>query len=128
MTTDEKDHIPDVGQMAPASDDSADWLRHAYADQAIRAQKAEAEIERLRSYTYGYTSGISPGFEIKLTLTDEEREAIHHVVGDMADITGPVEDTLRGLLDRTKRTAPPGSSSPPTARPLSGDGGSKERN
>ena len=35
-------------------------------------------------------------------LTDAEREAIHWVIGDVADITGPVEDTLRGLLERTK--------------------------
>jgi hypothetical protein len=34
------------------------------------------------------------------TLTVEEREAIHHVVGDVADITGPVEATLRSLLER----------------------------
>jgi len=36
------------------------------------------------------------------TLTAEEREAINWVLGDVADITGPVEDTLRGLLERTK--------------------------
>ena len=35
------------------------------------------------------------------TLTDAEREAIHHACGDVSDITGPVEDTLRGLLERT---------------------------
>ena len=36
------------------------------------------------------------------TLTAEEREAIHCVVGDVADITGPVENALRGLLERLK--------------------------
>jgi hypothetical protein len=36
------------------------------------------------------------------TLTDEERQAIAWVCGDVADITGPTEDTLRGLLERTK--------------------------
>lgn len=36
----------------------------------------------------------------RLRLTDAEREALHHVVGDVADITGPVEDTIRGLLER----------------------------
>jgi len=36
------------------------------------------------------------------TLTDAEREALHHVVGDVADITGPAEDTIRGLLERIK--------------------------
>ena len=36
------------------------------------------------------------------TLTDAEREAIAWVLGDVADITGPTEDTLRGLLERTK--------------------------
>lgn len=36
------------------------------------------------------------------TLTDAEREALHHAVGDVADLTGPVEDTLRGLLERMK--------------------------
>jgi hypothetical protein len=44
---------------------------------------AVAEIERLR-------------------LTAAEREAIHWVMGDAADITGPVEGTLRGFLERTK--------------------------
>ena len=37
-----------------------------------------------------------------VTLTAAEREAIHWVLGDVADITGPVEDTLRGLLERMK--------------------------
>lgn len=37
-----------------------------------------------------------------LTLTDAEREAIHWAIGDVADIAGPVEETLRGLLERTK--------------------------
>ena len=36
------------------------------------------------------------------TLTDAEREAIAWVLGDVADITQPTEDTLRGLLDRTQ--------------------------
>jgi hypothetical protein len=44
---------------------------------------AVAEIERLR-------------------LTAAEREAIHWAMGDAADITDPVEDTLRWLLERTK--------------------------
>jgi hypothetical protein len=35
-------------------------------------------------------------------LTDEERQAIAWVCGDVADITGPTEDTLRALLERTK--------------------------
>ena len=35
-----------------------------------------------------------------LRLTDEERQAISWVCGDVADITGPTEDTLRGLLER----------------------------
>lgn len=47
----------------------------------LRLEAACAEITRLR-------------------LTDAEREALHHVVGDVADITGPVEDTIRGLLER----------------------------
>jgi hypothetical protein len=34
-------------------------------------------------------------------LTDEERQAIAWVCGDVADIMGPIEDTLRGLLERT---------------------------
>jgi len=36
----------------------------------------------------------------KPTLTDAEREAIAWVCGDVADITGPVETTLRALLER----------------------------
>jgi hypothetical protein len=35
-------------------------------------------------------------------LTNEERQAIAWVCGDVADITGPTEDTLRALLERTK--------------------------
>jgi len=35
------------------------------------------------------------------TLTDEEREAIHWAVGDVADVAAVPEKTLRGLLDRT---------------------------
>ena len=38
----------------------------------------------------------------RLRLTDEERQALCWVCGDVADITGPTEDTLRRLLDRTK--------------------------
>lgn len=33
-------------------------------------------------------------------LTDAQREAIHWCIGDVADVTGPVEDTLRGMLER----------------------------
>lgn len=90
----------------PPAADSADWLRHAYADQTIRAMKAEAEIERLRSYTYGYTSGISPGFEVKLTLTDEEREAVEEAAESYADGCNErcvkIAATFRNLLERTK--------------------------
>jgi hypothetical protein len=35
-------------------------------------------------------------------LTKEERQAIFWVCGDVADITGPIEATLRGLLERTQ--------------------------
>jgi hypothetical protein len=34
-------------------------------------------------------------------LTDQERQAIAWVCGDVADITGPTEITLRKLLERT---------------------------
>jgi hypothetical protein len=37
----------------------------------------------------------------RLRMSHEEREAIHFVVGDVADITKPPEVTLRGLLERT---------------------------
>jgi len=37
----------------------------------------------------------------RLRMSSEEREAIHFVVGDVADITQPPEGTLRGLLERT---------------------------
>ena len=37
----------------------------------------------------------------RLSLTAEERQAIAWVCGDVADITGPTEDTLRRLLERT---------------------------
>jgi NAD(P)-dependent dehydrogenase (short-subunit alcohol dehydrogenase family) len=77
--------------MTPDASDIARRLRQTRADMIGTddeqhywdCHEAAAEIERLR-------------------LTDEERDAIHHVVGDVADITGPVEDTLRGLLERLK--------------------------
>ena len=34
------------------------------------------------------------------TLTKEEIEAIHDLLRDVSDITGPAEDTLRNLLER----------------------------
>jgi len=37
----------------------------------------------------------------RLRLTDEERQAIAWLCGDVADITVPPEETLRGLLERT---------------------------
>jgi hypothetical protein len=37
------------------------------------------------------------------TLTSAEREALHWVIGEVADITEPVENTLRGLLERVDR-------------------------
>jgi hypothetical protein len=36
------------------------------------------------------------------TLTKEEIEAIHDLLGDVSDITGPAEDTIRNLLQRIK--------------------------
>jgi hypothetical protein len=51
-----------------------------------------AEVRRLRAVI---ASGDA--------LTDAEREAIAWVCGDVADITGPVETTLRALLERLSR-------------------------
>ena len=53
--------------------------------------RLRAEIERWRAKAFN-----------PVALTDAEREAIAWVCGDVADITGPTEDTLRGLLERTK--------------------------
>ena len=68
-------------------------------------KNALAEIERLRSQPCPYVTGNVTQYctLTPLTLTAEEREAIHYVVGDVADITGPVENALRGLLERTAR-------------------------
>jgi len=38
----------------------------------------------------------------RLRMSREEREAIHCLLGDVADITQPPEGTLLGLLERTK--------------------------
>ena len=43
----------------------------------------------------------------RLRLTEAEREALHWVCGDVADISGPTEDTLRGLIERTNHDAVP---------------------
>ena len=64
---------------ATADDTDADMA----ASVAILIEKAADEIARLR-------------------LSPEERQAISWVCGDVADITGPTEDTLRALLERTK--------------------------
>lgn len=67
-------------------------------------QDAAAEIERLRGYRdeAEAEASIASLAALRLRLTDAEREAIAWVCGDVADITGPTEDTLRGLLERTK--------------------------
>ena len=36
------------------------------------------------------------------TLTKEEIETIYDLLGDVSDITGPAEDTIRNLLQRIK--------------------------
>ena len=37
-----------------------------------------------------------------IAFTKEEIEAIHDLLGDVSDITGAAEDTLRNLLQRIK--------------------------
>jgi hypothetical protein len=59
------------------------WLEHAHG----RIIAGDDELDVLADYGW-------------VQITAEEREAIHHVVGDVADITGPVEATLRNLLER----------------------------
>lgn len=76
-------HVPVASQLFEEAIVEITSLRGDAEVARLRLEAAHAEIARLR-------------------LTDAEREALHHVVGDMADITGPVEDTLRGLLERTK--------------------------
>lgn len=86
-------------------------LRHIHLPQL--SDEAAAEIERLRALlsragsdsrqTHDNAPECRPNGEKtpeRDRLTDAEREAVHHVVGDVADISGPVEDTLRGLLER----------------------------
>lgn len=58
----------------------------------------EGEVARLLSLTRFQDRVIRSGDTA--CLTQAEREAICWVCGDVADITGPVEDTLRGLLER----------------------------
>ena len=72
------------------------------ATQCIR--EAADEIDRLRAQPCPYVTGNVTRYctLTPFTLTDEERQAIAWVCGDVADITGPTEDMLRGLLERTK--------------------------
>ena len=73
---------------------------------------AADEIERLRTAIrrlaeQDATLSVCDGnvtVTMDATLTDEEREAVSWVCGYVADITGPVEDTLRGLLERHSNT------------------------
>jgi len=61
-----------------------------------------AEVERLRLVICNQISELGEEMEKpKMPLTDAEREAIHWMLGDVADITEPPEKTLRGLLERT---------------------------
>jgi len=90
--------------------DDADWLRHAFADQTIRAVIAESECARLREairrlVDRDATLSVQGGnvtVTMDATLTSAEREALHYVCGDVNDIPGTAEDILRGLLERTK--------------------------
>lgn len=63
----------------------ADMLGTPDEDHYWDTHEAAGEIERLRRWG---------------RLTKEEREAVAWVCGDVADITGPVETTLRALLER----------------------------
>lgn len=69
-------------------------------DRSALLEEAAAEIERLRSLTR-FQDGVIRSGDVAC-LTQSEREAIHWVVGDVADIDGPVEETMRGLLERLK--------------------------
>ena len=68
--------------------------------------------QEVRIGTHGYRCHMGPGHERCMIhrlaraleaarLTDEERQAIAWLCGDVADITVPPEETLRGLLERT---------------------------
>ena len=86
--------------MIGTDDEQHYWDCHDAAEEIERLRLA---IRRLADQDA--TLSVQDGnvtVTLDATLTDEEREAIHHVVGDVADITGPVEDTLRKLLERLK--------------------------
>ena len=70
--------------------DGRDDLAEVYIS-AADAEKAAIE----------WQGRVTPLF-FGVGLTQEERQSIAWVCGDVADITGPIENTLRGLLDRTK--------------------------
>lgn len=66
--------------------------------------EAADEIDRLRSKPCPYVAGdvtkhctLTP-----VTLTDEEREAVEWAVSAAEDCQHPADDTLRGLLERTR--------------------------
>ena len=73
--------------------DAAEWLRRADADQTIRAAKAEAEVERLRSPA-SHISGDGN------TLTDAERAALQWF--GRYGLPEHRAATLRSLLERLK--------------------------
>lgn len=89
------------GLPDPLSEEAANEIERLLALADKRGEIAvnrRREIERLQSLTR-FQDGVIRSGDVAC-LTTAEREAIHHVVGDVADITGPVEDTLRGLLER----------------------------
>jgi len=99
--------------------DAADWLRHAFADQTIRAVIAESECARLREairrlVDRDATLSVCDGsvtVTLDGTITDAEREAIHEsLIGyinwmddnscrDSPDVQATIA-TLRNLLER----------------------------
>lgn len=105
-------HLAHSGRLFEEAADAIERLRGDAVVARLRLDAAHADMERLwnsdRSQPINPaadtpTTHTTPGegsVQDRCKLTAEEREALHHVVGDVADITGPVEDILRNLLER----------------------------
>ena len=83
-------HLAHGGELFEQAANEIDSLREAI--RRLAEQDATLSV-----------SGGAVTVTLDATLTAEEREAIHYACGDVSDITGPVEDTLRGLLERTAK-------------------------
>lgn len=92
----QSEKCPERGRIAGKSEPVA-WV--AFSTDGSESRYVSAIQEQAMSVSDDYNWCIAPLFA---GLTDEEREAVAWAVAAARDSEHPAEDTLRGLLERTK--------------------------